>query len=123
MGRSFDHLEQDHHDLSNFLMVLGCAFFIGGIVHRDKKVQVFNKAVAVVDSGLLLVAVMGIMIPGVLHSTNTGVQLGKSELLLSRFSSCMMLLAYATYLFFQLKSHSYWELYCIRRHHNGCHQR
>ncbi|CAI0410486.1 unnamed protein product [Linum tenue] len=93
--------------LSNLLMVLGCAFFIGGIVHREKKVQVFNKAAAVVDSGLLLVAVMGIMIPGVLHSTNTEVQLGKSELSLSRFSSCTMLLAYATYLFFQLKSHSY----------------
>lgn len=28
--------------LSNMLLVLGCAFFTGGIVHH-KKVQVFNK--------------------------------------------------------------------------------
>lgn len=29
--------------LSNMLLVLGCAFFSGGIVHSDKE-QVFNKA-------------------------------------------------------------------------------
>lgn len=28
--------------LSNMLLVLGCSFFIGGIIHQ-KKVQVFNK--------------------------------------------------------------------------------
>ncbi|CAN0928250.1 Vacuolar cation/proton exchanger 2 [Linum grandiflorum] len=91
--------------LSNLLMVLGCAFFVGGIVHHDKKVQVFNKAAAAVDCGFLLVSVMGIIIPAVLHATKTEVEIGKSELSLSRFSSCMMLLAYAAYLFFQLKSH------------------
>ncbi|CAN1780391.1 Vacuolar cation/proton exchanger 2 [Linum perenne] len=91
--------------LSNLLMVLGCAFFIGGIFHHDKKVQVFNKAAAVVDCGFLLVSVMGITIPAVLHATKTEFEIGKSELSLSRFSSCMMLLAYAAYLFFQLKSH------------------
>ncbi|KAH6821172.1 cation exchanger 2 [Perilla frutescens var. hirtella] len=57
--------------LSNMLLVLGCAFFCGGIVHHQK-VQKFNK--------------------------------GKSEIALSRFSSCVMLVAYAGYIFFQLKS-------------------
>ncbi|XP_043721809.1 vacuolar cation/proton exchanger 2-like isoform X1 [Telopea speciosissima] len=89
--------------LSNMLLVLGCAFFTGGIVHY-KEVQVFNKAAAVVNSGLLLMAVMGIMFPAVLHFTHTEVHFGKSELSLSRFSSCIMLVAYASYLFFQLKS-------------------
>lgn len=121
--------------LSNMLLVLGCAFFIGGIIHHQK-VQVFNKvwiisynikfcfafisswcsmtdiklelpwwqAAAVVNSGLLLMAVMGIMFPAVLHFTHTEVHFGKSELSLSRFSSCIMLIAYASYLFFQLKS-------------------
>ncbi|CAN1780402.1 Vacuolar cation/proton exchanger 2 [Linum perenne] len=91
--------------LSNLLMVLGSAFFIGGVVHYDQNVQVFNKEAAAVDCGYLLVSVMGIMISAVLHSTKTEVELGISELSLSRFSSCMMLLAYAAYLFFQLKSH------------------
>ncbi|OAY67843.1 Vacuolar cation/proton exchanger 5, partial [Ananas comosus] len=93
--------------LSNMLLVLGCAFFSGGIVFIDKKEQVFNKASAVMNSGLLLMAVMGLLFPAVLHYTHTEVQFGKSELALSRFSSCIMLVAYASYLFFQLKSQEY----------------
>ncbi|KAG4961689.1 hypothetical protein JHK87_038322 [Glycine soja] len=89
--------------LSNMLLVLGCAFFTGGIVHY-KKVQVFDKAAAVVNSGLLLMAVMGILFPAVLYFTHSEVHQGKSVLSLSRFSSCIMLLAYASYLFFQLRS-------------------
>ncbi|CAH9138917.1 unnamed protein product [Cuscuta epithymum] len=89
--------------LSNMLLVLGCAFFCGGIRHY-KKVQVFDKASAIVSSGLLLMAVMGLLFPAVLHFTHTEVHFGKSELALSRFSSCVMLVAYASYLFFQLKS-------------------
>ncbi|MQL91557.1 hypothetical protein Taro_024178 [Colocasia esculenta] len=90
--------------LSNMLLVLGCAFLSGGIIF-NKKDQVFNKAAAVVNSGLLLMAVMGLLFPAVLHYTHTEVQFGKSELALSRFSSCIMLVAYASYLVFQLKSH------------------
>ncbi|KAL8098766.1 hypothetical protein AgCh_031480 [Apium graveolens] len=89
--------------LSNMLLVLGCAFFTGGIVHY-KKVQLFNKAAALVNSSLLLMAVMSLLFPAVLHFTHTEVHMGKSELALSRFSSCIMLVAYASYLFFQLKS-------------------
>ncbi|KAI3437166.1 Vacuolar cation/proton exchanger [Psidium guajava] len=88
--------------LSNMLLVLGCGFFTGGIVHYNK-VQEFNEATALVNSGLLLMAVMGIMFPAVLHFTRTEVHFGKSELALSRFSSCVMLVAYASYIFFQLK--------------------
>ncbi|XP_077216279.1 vacuolar cation/proton exchanger 5-like isoform X2 [Tasmannia lanceolata] len=90
--------------LSNMLLVLGCAFFSGGIIYY-KKEQVFNKAAAVVNSGLLLMAVMGLLFPAVLHYTHTEVHFGKSELALSRFTSCIMLVAYASYLVFQLKSH------------------
>lgn len=45
------------------------------------------------------------MFPAVLHFTHSEVQYGKSEVALSRFSSCVMLIAYASYLVFQLKSH------------------
>ncbi|KAG9450155.1 hypothetical protein H6P81_010120 [Aristolochia fimbriata] len=89
--------------LSNMLLVLGCAFFCGGIVFNQKE-QVFNKATAVVNSGLLLMSVMGLLFPAVLHYTHTEVHFGSSELALSRFSSCIMLIAYAAYLVFQLKS-------------------
>ncbi|XP_019248428.1 PREDICTED: vacuolar cation/proton exchanger 3-like, partial [Nicotiana attenuata] len=87
--------------LSNTLLVLGCAFFGGGIVHSNKE-QVFNKGTAVMNSGLLLMAVMCLLFPAVLHVTHTEVHFGKSVLALSRFSSCIMLVAYGAYLFFQL---------------------
>uniref|UniRef100_A0A8R7TP20 Sodium/calcium exchanger membrane region domain-containing protein n=1 Tax=Triticum urartu TaxID=4572 RepID=A0A8R7TP20_TRIUA len=114
--------------LSNMLLVVGCAFFAGGIIHRNKD-QVFSKvmfvwlilvfqgkslivnsrfslqqATAVVNSGLLLMAVMGLMFPAVLHFTKSEIQQGASELALSRFSSCIMLVAYASYLYFQLSA-------------------
>jgi Ca2+:H+ antiporter len=60
------------------------------------------QATAVVNSGLLLMAVMGLMFPAVLHFTHSEARQGASELALSRFSSCIMLLAYASYLYFQL---------------------
>jgi Ca2+:H+ antiporter len=50
-------------------------------------------------------AVMGLLFPAVLHATGTELQIGKSELVLSRFSSIVMLVAYISYLYFQLKSH------------------
>ncbi|KAM5580304.1 vacuolar cation/proton exchanger 3-like [Rosa sericea] len=89
--------------LSNMLLVLGCAFFAGGLVF-SKRPQVFNKATAAVNSGLLLMAVMGLLLPALLHTTHTELHFGKSALALSRFTSCIMLVAYASYLFFQLKS-------------------
>lgn len=67
------------------------------------------QASAVVNSGLLLMAVMGLVFPAVLHYTHTEVHFGKSELALSRFSSCIMLVAYGAYLFFQLRGQT--ELY------------
>ncbi|KAK9134020.1 hypothetical protein Scep_013548 [Stephania cephalantha] len=89
--------------LSNMLLVLGCSFFCGGIVFY-KEEQVFNKNSATVNSGLLLMAVMGLLFPAVLHFTHTELHFGKSELALSRFSSCVMLVAYGAYLFYQLKN-------------------
>ncbi|EEF37767.1 Vacuolar cation/proton exchanger, putative [Ricinus communis] len=89
--------------LSNMLLVLGCAFFSGGLVVAERE-QVFNKGTATMNSGLLLMAVMGLLFPAVLHSTRTELHFGKSELALSRFSSCVMLVAYAAFLYFQLKS-------------------
>mgnify|MGYP006872744105 FL=1 len=69
------------------------------------------QTTAVVNSGLLLMAVMGLLFPAVLRSTHTEANAGESELSLSRFTSCIMLIAYASYLYFQLKSHR--QLYDI----------
>ena len=61
------------------------------------------QAAAMVNFGLLLMAVMGLLLPTVLHYTETEIYFGKSELALSRFSSCIMLVTYAAYLFFPAK--------------------
>lgn len=90
--------------LSNMLLVLGCAFYVGGLKHRE---QTFNKTAALVNSGLLLMAVMGLTSPAVLHATHTELHDKESTLALSRFSSVMMLMAYACYLYFQLKTHTH----------------
>ncbi|KAL8507878.1 hypothetical protein ACS0TY_018431 [Phlomoides rotata] len=95
--------------LSNMLLVLGCALFGGGIAHFRRE-QVFNKPSAAMNSGLLLMAVMGLLFPAVLHVTRTELHFGKSELALSRFSSCVMLVAYGAYIFFQLTNQKI--LYC-----------
>ncbi|XP_061365858.1 vacuolar cation/proton exchanger 5-like [Gastrolobium bilobum] len=63
-----------------------------------------HQADAPVDFGLLLMAVMGLLLPAVLQATNTELEHEKSELTLSRFTSCIMLLAYASYIVFQVKS-------------------
>ncbi|KAH9331017.1 hypothetical protein KI387_003125 [Taxus chinensis] len=81
---------------------------------------------AVVNSGLLLMAVMGLLFPAVLHFTHTELHVGRSELALSRFSSCIMLIAYAVYLFFQLKSHRNLyecsnEVYSVTKVYCYCH--
>ncbi|KAK8602725.1 hypothetical protein V6N13_084930 [Hibiscus sabdariffa] len=87
--------------LSNLLFVLGIALFSGGIV---RKVQVFDKETAVVNSGLLLMAMMGLVFPASLHSTGTELHFGTSELALSRVSSCVLILAYLVSIFFQLRN-------------------
>ncbi|PHU05558.1 Vacuolar cation/proton exchanger 2 [Capsicum chinense] len=76
-------------------------FFGGGIVHPSKD-QLFDKGTAVMNPGLLLMSVMGLLFPTVLHVTHTELEFGKSELALSRFSSCVMLVAYGAYLYYQL---------------------
>ncbi|KAK7316552.1 hypothetical protein RJT34_00104 [Clitoria ternatea] len=88
--------------LSNLLLVLGCAFLAGGLTCY-KRQQEFNHANATVDFGLLLMAVMGLLFPAVLHATHTEMEEEKSELALSRFTSCIMLVAYASYIVFQVK--------------------
>lgn len=89
--------------LSNMLLVLGCAFLSGGIAN-SKKEQTFDKGAAHLNSSLLLMAVMCVLFPAALHATRTELHLGESELVLSRVTSCVMLVAYAGYIYFQLYS-------------------
>jgi Ca2+:H+ antiporter len=101
--------------LSNLLLVLGSAFLVGGIRHKE---QVFKPAVSVMYSVLLLFAVLGISLPLALAATHTGagdthqegdetVDGGEAPLWLSRFIAVVMLFIYGLLIFFQLKTHSH----------------
>ena len=88
--------------LSNMLLVLGCAFFAGGVHFKE---QTFNQAGVMTNSALLCLGVMGLSLPSTLHATQTELAGTVSELSLSRYSSCLLLLMYIVFLYFQLVSH------------------
>ena len=99
--------------LSNLLLVMGMCFFFGGINRLE---QSFNVTVAQTASSLLFLAVSGLIIPtafdqfavfkgeSTADSTPENPRLETAEL--SRGTSILLLIVYACYLFFQLKSHT-----------------
>lgn len=107
--------------LSNLLLVMGMCFFFGGI---NRKEQAFNITVAQTASSLLFLAVSSVIIPTAFEqwarvvddSNNTGgsatdnAEAGTTQdsrvAALSRGTAILLLIVYACYLFFQLKSHA-----------------
>ncbi len=87
--------------LSNLLLVMGMCFFFGGVNRLE---QNFNVIVAQTASSLLFLAVGSLIIPTAFHSWSDAGERGVAPL--SRGTAVILLLVYACYLFFQLKSHS-----------------
>ncbi|KAI9757181.1 MAG: vacuolar membrane-associated protein iml1 [Chaenotheca gracillima] len=92
--------------LSNLLLVMGMCFFFGGL-NRDE--QFFNVTVAQTASSLLALAVGSLIIPTAFDTFATGKDndTEKNIAKLSRGTSVILLLVYACYLFFQLKTHAH----------------
>lgn len=88
--------------LSNMLLVLGCAYLFGGTRFKE---QTFNKDGVMMNFGLLLLSVMGLSLPAMLHFTHTELHGTSSELALSRFAACILLVIYIAFLYFQLMTH------------------
>jgi len=86
--------------LSNLLLVLGMAFIAGGYNRIE---QNFNTTVAQTASSLLALAVGSLVVPTAFHMASPSNE-GITEL--SRGTSVILLLVYASYLLFQLKTHS-----------------
>lgn len=101
--------------LSNLLLVLGMCFFFGGINRIE---QAFNMTVAQTASSLLFLAVSSLIIPTAFEQwARTGDSSSSSDdedtenpkpgvADLSRGTAILLLIVYACYLFFQLKSHA-----------------
>jgi len=95
--------------LSNLLLVLGCAFIVGGFKFQE---QEFQPMVAQLNSSLLILSVISLIIPVAFHlhledKLPQGTEL--SVLLkLSRGSALLLILIYFAYLVFQFYSHNHW---------------
>jgi Ca2+:H+ antiporter len=83
--------------LSNMLLVLGCAFFFGGIYH---KTQTYGTISSQINSTLLLLSTMAVLFPTIL--TNSGQESNLGELGLSRAVSFVLLAMYAAFIYFQV---------------------
>ena len=94
--------------LANLLLCLGFCFFAGGL-RRDE--QDFDPQISEVGNGLLLVAGFGLAIPsafkGSLTGTefDTGTNIAAKVLDVSRITSIILLVAFLTYVWFQMRTH------------------
>ncbi|XP_031271155.1 vacuolar cation/proton exchanger 3-like [Pistacia vera] len=91
--------------LSNLLLVLGTSLLCGGLANL-KKEQRYDRKQADVNSLLLLLGLLCHMLPLMFrYSAPPGTFTANSTLQLSRASSIVMLVAYISYIVFQLKTH------------------
>lgn len=94
--------------LANLLLCMGLCFFFGGLRRHE---QTFHDAVSDIGSNLMLVAGFALVIPVTYANALTGrANLGAERLELevvriSRATAIVLLLAFAIYTFFQMKSH------------------
>ncbi|KAL0933354.1 Ca2+:H+ antiporter [Colletotrichum truncatum] len=87
--------------LSNLLLVMGFCFFFGGLRRPE---QYFNTTVAQTAASLLALAVASVIVPTVFDK-NDGTDNNVHVAALSRGTAVILLIIYASYLFFQLKTH------------------
>ena len=86
--------------LSNLLLVLGCAFFFGGLYHKEQQFGVISSQV---NSTLLMASVMGILFPTAMTYANEDSHL--TEIGFSRATSLALFILYFAFLYFQLFTH------------------
>ena len=91
--------------LSNLLLVMGMCFFFGGL---NRVEQYFNVTVAQTAASLLSLAVGSLIIPTAFNiwASGSNAVTATEVTALSRGVAILLLLTYAAYLFFQLKTHA-----------------
>ncbi|KAI6284711.1 hypothetical protein MCOR28_004689 [Pyricularia oryzae] len=91
--------------LANLLLILGMCFLLGGLRFRE---QIYNSTVTQMSSCLLSLAVTSLLLPTAFHASFSNTDLADDKVLqVSRGTSVILLLVYALYLVFQLRSHAY----------------
>jgi Ca2+:H+ antiporter len=91
--------------LSNLLIILGMSFLLGGLRFRE---QLYNSTVSQTSAALLCLSVISLLLPTAFHASFNDPDNGNRMVLqVSRGTSIVLLLVYALYLAFSLKSHSF----------------
>lgn len=88
--------------LANILLALGVAFFLGGLRYRD---QDYNPGAARVYSSMMLIAVISLAVPSAFSRFFSTEEMIRQESLLNIGLAVVLLIAYALYLVFMLKTH------------------
>lgn len=94
--------------ISNLLLVLGMCFFFGGLKYKE---QSFNVTAAQTSASLLFIATSSLLLPAAFYGSAYGLNnnnqsmVATDVLAISRATSIILLIIYAAFLFFQLKTH------------------
>ncbi|MGE5848445.1 MAG: calcium/proton exchanger [Ignavibacteria bacterium] len=88
--------------LANLLLALGLSFFIGGTKHH---VQEYNPMSARVYASMMFMAVISLSVPSSFNTLFGTHDVLREESLLNIGLAIVLLLGYALYLFFMLKTH------------------
>ncbi|KAK6543669.1 hypothetical protein TWF694_000407 [Orbilia ellipsospora] len=95
--------------LANLLLVTGACFFTGGIAYREQDIAEY---VTEVSGAALLVSAIGVLLPSQFYQAiyprvDIGEHLASIKVVqVSRIVSIGLLISYACFLFFQLKTHN-----------------
>ncbi|POS84920.1 putative vacuolar calcium ion transporter, partial [Erysiphe pulchra] len=104
--------------LATQLLCLGTCFLVGGMRHNELE---FSEVVGEVGSDLLLTAGFALIVPAAFHAAVTGLDRITMEdnnlrvLQISRITSILLIIAFAIYTFFQIRTHEsiydaiFWE--------------
>ncbi|KAG9255920.1 Sodium/calcium exchanger protein-domain-containing protein [Emericellopsis atlantica] len=91
--------------LANLLLILGLAFFLGGMRYRE---QLYNNTVTQMSACLLSLSVVSLVLPTAFHASFEDYhRADEQSLKISRGTSTVLLVVYIIFLVFQLKSHAY----------------
>ena len=88
--------------LANLLLALGMAFFLGGLRYRDQK---YNPAATRIYSSMMLLAAASLAVPSAFSRYFAPEGTIREEELLNLGIAGVLLLTYALYLLFSLKTH------------------
>lgn len=91
--------------LANLLLILGMAMTLGGLQYRE---QFYDSVVTQMSSSLLALSSLSLLIPTAFHASFSDLRAADDATLkLSRGAAVILLLVYALYMLFQLRSHAY----------------